>query len=74
MEAYKMDQKENREEILEKAYKLGQEYEARATDYCQSTIAAILDAIGIKDDALLHRQVVHLPEVLASVVKGPVGL
>jgi C_GCAxxG_C_C family probable redox protein len=49
-----MDQKENREEILEKAYKLGQEYEARATDCCQSTIAAILDAIGIKDDALLQ--------------------
>jgi len=44
----------NKKSILEKAYNLGAEYEATATDCCQSTIAAIHDAIGCKNDEVFR--------------------
>jgi C_GCAxxG_C_C family probable redox protein len=40
----------DKKDIIEKAYKLGIDYESRATDCCQSTIAAIQDAIGLRND------------------------
>jgi len=39
-----------REDILKKAYELGFKYEATYGGCCQSTIAAIQDALGIKND------------------------
>jgi len=44
---------ENERRIIKKAYEKGRDYEARATDCCQSTIAAIQEAIDcINDDVL----------------------
>lgn len=41
-------------ELLQKAYEKGRKYEARATDCCQSAIAAIQEAIDCRDDNLLR--------------------
>ena len=43
------DQKEN---IIERAFSLGVEYEKAVTGCCQCTIAAIQDALDIKDNAV----------------------
>ena len=40
----------DKKDALKKAYELGAEYEARATNCCQSTIAAIQDAIGCRNN------------------------
>jgi len=39
---------------LKKAFDLGADYEARATDCCQSTIAAIQDAIAYRNDEIFR--------------------
>jgi len=44
----------NKKDTLKKAYELGANYEARATDCCQSTIAAIQDAIGCRNDDIFR--------------------
>lgn len=44
---------ERKQELLETAYEKGRRYEARATDCCQSTIAAIQETIGCKNDDIL---------------------
>jgi C_GCAxxG_C_C family probable redox protein len=41
---------ENKAEIIERAFSLGFEYEKTVTGCCQCTIAAIQDALGIRDD------------------------
>lgn len=38
----------------EKAYELGAEYESRATDCCQSAIAAIQDALGCRNNDIFR--------------------
>ncbi|MFO7837575.1 MAG: C-GCAxxG-C-C family protein [Candidatus Thorarchaeota archaeon] len=45
---------ERKQELLETAYEKGRQYEATATDCCQSTIAAIQDTLGCKNDAVLR--------------------
>jgi hypothetical protein len=42
----------HKEEIIERALSLGFEYEKTVTGCCQCTIAAIQDALGIRDDAV----------------------
>ncbi|NIQ07679.1 MAG: C_GCAxxG_C_C family protein [Candidatus Korarchaeota archaeon] len=42
------------QDIMQNAYEKGKEYEARATDCCQSAIAAIQEAIGCTDDNILR--------------------
>ena len=42
-----------KQELIIKAYEKGMQNEARATDCCQSTIAAIQDTIGCRNDAIL---------------------
>jgi C_GCAxxG_C_C family probable redox protein len=44
----------DKEKIFEKAYRLGVVYESRATDCCQSTIAAIQDALGCQNNDILR--------------------
>ena len=41
---------ENKEEIMELAYKLGKKYEKQYTGCAQTSIAAIFDALGIWND------------------------
>jgi len=41
-------------EIIKKAFEKGQQYEARATDCCQSAIAAIQEAVGCLNDEILR--------------------
>jgi C_GCAxxG_C_C family probable redox protein len=41
---------ERAEEVIEKAYKLGEQYEQEFTGCAQTTIAAIFDALGIEND------------------------
>lgn len=41
---------EKADEIIEKAYELGEKYERECTGCAQTTIAAIFDALGIKND------------------------
>lgn len=43
---------EHKAEIIERALTLGIQYEKTFTGCCQCTIAAIQDALGIKDDAV----------------------
>jgi C_GCAxxG_C_C family probable redox protein len=43
---------ENNEEIIARAFTLGMNYERTITGCCQCTIAAIQDALGLKDDAV----------------------
>ena len=43
---------EHKEEIIERALSLGFEYEKTVTGCCQCTIAAIQDALGIRDDGV----------------------
>ncbi|MBW1666649.1 MAG: C_GCAxxG_C_C family protein [Deltaproteobacteria bacterium] len=43
---------EMREELLEKAYKLGFEYEKIYKGCCQSTIAAVQDTLNIREDSV----------------------
>jgi len=64
----------NNKETLERAYELGAEYEARATNCCQSTIAAIQDAIGCKNDDIFKAGSKIFPEALGAVLKELVGL
>jgi C_GCAxxG_C_C family probable redox protein len=42
----------HKEEIIERALSLGFEYEKTVTGCCQCTIAAIQDALGIRDDGV----------------------
>ena len=42
------------EEIGNKAYKLGEEYEKKYTGCCQTTMAAICDALNIENDDLFR--------------------
>lgn len=44
----------NKKDALEKAFELGVDYEIRATNCCQSTIAAIQDTIGFKNDDIFR--------------------
>lgn len=44
----------NKKDTLEKAYELGADYEARATACAQSTIAAIQDALGYRNDEIFR--------------------
>ncbi|MGV9170431.1 MAG: C-GCAxxG-C-C family (seleno)protein [Promethearchaeia archaeon] len=44
---------EQKQQFLETAYEKGRQYEARATDCCQSAIAAIQDTLGCKNDIIL---------------------
>lgn len=41
---------ENADEIIERAYELGEKYEQECTGCAQTTIAAVFDAIGIHND------------------------
>jgi C_GCAxxG_C_C family probable redox protein len=43
---------EHKAEIIERAFSLGFEYEKTVTGCCQCTIAAIQDALGIRDDGV----------------------
>ncbi|HDG98077.1 MAG: hypothetical protein DRI92_04530 [Aquificota bacterium] len=47
-----MEKKERKEQLLEKAYKLGFEYEKIYKGCCQSVIAAIHDTLDIQDDSV----------------------
>jgi C_GCAxxG_C_C family probable redox protein len=43
-----------KENTIQIAYSKGKDYEARATDCCQCTIAAVQDAIGCRNDDILR--------------------
>ena len=50
MNSLKKEIIERAEEVIEKAYELGEKYEQECTGCAQTTIAAIFDALGIRND------------------------